>query len=125
MRRAIALTVVGVVALAVVAVSVSDYVYRKRQFAERTPCIGAQVRVNLAKRLYAHDHGLTNGAGIPEAEVWRENGGVERCSGGGHYSINPVGVFPSCSYTGAVRWRRRLWTHNDFAGAKGSNGLSR
>jgi hypothetical protein len=126
MRRAIALTVIGLVALAVAAVSLSDHLHRKRLFAGRTACVGAQVRINLAKELYAQDHGLTKGAAIPEAQVWRENSSVERCSAGGHYSINPVGVFPSCSYTGTVRWGGRLWTHNDLASAKGlTNGLSR
>lgn len=126
MRRAFALTVMGLVAFAVVAVLLSDYLHRKRLFAERTACVGAQVRISLAKELYAHDHGLSHGAPIPEAEVWRQNGAVERCLAGGHYSVNPVGVFPSCSYTGTVRWGGRSWTHDDLASAKGltTNGLS-
>ena len=126
MRRAIALTLLALVALAVAAVLLQNHLYRKWQFAERSACIGAQVRINLAKEAYAQKHGLTNGAVIPAALVWRENGGVEQCFAGGHYAINPVGVIPSCSYTGTVRWGKRLWTHNDLANAKGlTNGLSR
>ncbi len=126
MPRSIPVILVVLAALAIAGVFLSDYLHRERQFAERTACVGTQVRLNLAKELYAHDHGLTNGVVIPEAAVWRENGRVERCFAGGHYSINPVGVFPSCSYTGIVRWHGHLWTHNDLATGKGlTNGLSR
>lgn len=117
---------VSLPALVVAGALLSDYLHRKRQFAVRTTCVGTQVRLILAKEMWAHDHGLTNGAVIPEAAVWQQNGRVERCFAGGHYSINPVGVFPSCSYTCIVRWRGRLWTHNDLSAGKAlTNGFSR
>ncbi len=126
MRRSIPVVLVGLAALTIAAAFLSDCLHRKRQFAVRTACVGTQVRLHVAKEMYAHDHGLTNGDDIPEAAVWRENGRVERCFAGGHYSINPVGVFPSCSYTGVVRWHGRLWTHNDLAAGKVlTNGLDR
>lgn len=102
-----------------------DYYHRAREFAERTACVGSLIRINLTKRMYADDHGLTNGAVIPDDVIWRENRHVERCFSGGHISINPVGVPPSCSYTGVVQWQGRLWTHNYFAHGHGlTNGAS-
>jgi hypothetical protein len=83
----------------------------KRGFAERTACVGTLTRLRLAKAFYAQEHGLTNGAAIPDEAVWRENGRVEQCGSGGHYSINVVGVDPSCSYTAVVRWSGQMWRH--------------
>ena len=103
-----------------------DYFHRQRQFEERTACVGSLVRIHLTKLVYADEHGLTNGTIVPDDVIWRQNGQVERCFTGGRYSVNPVGVYPSCSFTGVVRWGGRLWTHNYFASAPGStNGLSR
>jgi hypothetical protein len=106
----------GIILLTVVAVGVGalllrDYLSRKRAFAQRTACVGSLIRIRLTKEFYAQEHSLTNGATISENDVWRENGHVERCFSGGRYSINPVGVYPSCSYTGVVRWRGQLWSH--------------
>jgi hypothetical protein len=89
-----------------------DYLRRERQFFERTACVGSLLRIKLTKAVYAEEHGLTNGAMIPDDVVWRENRQTERCLSAGHYSINSVGVPPSCSYTGVVRWAGRLWTHS-------------
>ena len=100
-----------VAALVVGALCLRDYLTRKRAFAERTACVGTLIRLRMTKLLYAEDHGLTNGAVIPDEVVWRENGLVEHCHSGGRYSINAVGVDPSCSYTGVVRWSGRLWRH--------------
>lgn len=88
-----------------------DYLTRKRNFHERTACVGSLVRIRLTKLVYAEDRGLTNGAVIPDEVVWRENGVVERCLSGGRYSINAIGVNPSCSYGEVVRWSGRLWRH--------------
>ena len=105
-----------IILLSVVAVGggaffLRDYLSRKRAFAERTACVGSLTRIRLTKTLYEQDHSLTNGAAISGDVVWRENGHVERCPSGGLYSINPVGVYPSCSHTGVVRWHGRLWSH--------------
>lgn len=88
-----------------------DYLARRRGFAERTACVGSLIRMRLTKELYAEHHGLTNGAVIPDEVFWRENGAVEHCPAGNHYSINAVGVDPSCSYPVVVRWSGRLWRH--------------
>jgi len=101
----------SVVAIGIGAFLVRDYLSRKRAFAQRTACVGSLIRIRLTKELYAQEHGLTNGATISDDVVWRENRSVERCFSGGSYSINPVGVYPSCSYTGVVRWSGRLWSH--------------
>lgn len=91
---------------------VRDYRERQRGFAERTSCVGTLTRLRLAKAMYAQDHGFTNGAVIPEQAVWHENGMVEHCPSGGRYSINIIGVDPSCSHTEVVRWSKRLWRHS-------------
>ena len=91
-----------------------NYFHRERQNAVRVTCDGSLIRINLTKRAYAHFHGLTNGAVIPDEVIWRENQHIERCGAGGHYSINPVGVYSSCSYTGVVWWQGRLRTHDYF-----------
>jgi hypothetical protein len=88
-----------------------DSLTRKRAFAERTACVGSLNRIRLTKLVYSEDHNLTNSAVIPDEIIWRENGVTERCHSGGQYSINAVGVDPSCSYTGVVRWSGRLWRH--------------
>lgn len=101
----------GAVAVGVGVFLLRDYLSRRRGFAERTACVGSLIRIRLTKELYEQDHSLTNGATISLDVVWKENGHVERCSSGGQYSVNPVGVYPSCSYTGVVRWRGQLWSH--------------
>jgi hypothetical protein len=101
----------SIVVIGIGAFLIWDYLARKRAFAERTACVGSLVRIRLVKEIYAEEHGLTNGAIVPEDVIWRENGHVERCWSGGGYSINPVGVYPSCSHTGVVRWSGRLWNH--------------
>lgn len=111
-------------AIAVGGVVSLDYLHRKRQFAKRTACVGSQIRIHLTKRAYADEHGLTNGAVIPDEVIWRENRLTERCSSGGRYSINAVGVSPSCSYIGVVRWHGRLWTHDFFGQGQSLNGSS-
>jgi hypothetical protein len=87
------------------------FAHQQRAFAQRTACVGSLIRIRLAKLVYAEEHGLTNGAVIPDEVVWRENGIVERCGSGGRYSINAVGAYPSCSYNGVVRLSGRLWRH--------------
>lgn len=89
-----------------------DHFHRKRQFEIQVICIGSLVRIELTKLAYADEHGLTNGAVIPDEVIWRENGKVERCFFGGHYSVNPVGVAPSCSYTGLVHWHGHVLRHS-------------
>jgi len=100
-----------VAAFAVGAFLLSDHLARKRGFAQRTACVGNMVHIRLAKLGYAEAHGLTSGAIIPDALVWREVGWTQRCASGGSYTIRPVGEWPTCSYTGVVRWSGRLWTH--------------
>ena len=110
--------VCGALALAMVWLFVGDSLARKRSFAERTACVGTLTRLRLAKTLYADEHGLTNGAAIPDDLVWQLNdlvwqlnGVVEHCRSGGRYAINGVGMDPTCSFTGVVRWSGRLWRH--------------
>ena len=98
-------------ALGVAGVVFYDYHQRERQFFERTACVGSLERIKLAKAVYADDHHLTNGVLIPDGVLWPAYGSTERCLSGGHYSVNPVGISPSCSYTGIVRWGGRLWSH--------------
>jgi len=107
---------VFVISLSVVVAGVGvflgcDYRARRRAYHERTACVGALIRMRMCKEVYAEDHGLTNGATISEDVVWKQNGGIERCLSGGRYSINPVGAYPSCSYTGVVQWHQKLWSH--------------
>lgn len=90
------------------AIFVVHYLTRKGALAKRTACVGSLIRIRLTKLVYAADNGMTNGAVIPDEVIWRENGLVERCHSGGQYSINAVGVNPSCSYTGVVQWSGRL-----------------
>jgi hypothetical protein len=97
MRRRWIVVALFLAAIAVGVVLSFDYLQR-RQIAKRTSCLGSLNRIRLTKLAYAEDHGLTNGAVIPEEVIWRENRLVERCYSGGHYSIKPVGVDPSCSY---------------------------
>ena len=93
------------------AVLVGEHFHRKHLFSERTACIGTLIRINLAKMVYADEHGLSNGVIVPEDVIWKQERGMHKCFSGGTYSINPVGVSPSCSYTGRVRWDGRYWTH--------------
>ena len=93
-----------------------DYHQRERLFLERTACVGSMIRLNLSKKIYAMEHQLTNGAVIPHGALWPEYGRVEECLSGGHYSLNVVGMYPSCSYVGVVRWKGRLWRHEYPAG---------
>jgi hypothetical protein len=90
-------------AIALGAFPVRDRLARKYAFAERTACAGALARLPIAQELYASEHGLTNGAFIPDDLVRRENGMAERSVSGGHCSINPMGVLPACSCSGGVR----------------------
>jgi hypothetical protein len=125
MRRSHVITLVCVAVIGAAMVVSVDYFHRNREFAKRTACIGTLIRLNLAKVVYAQDHGLTNGAVVPEGEIWSQEGGVHRCFSGGEYLINPVGVSPSCSYTGSVRWQGRHWTHQwSWAGYGLTNGSS-
>jgi hypothetical protein len=105
------IVVTSAVGLVVGGLWVRDYLVRKSAFEQRTACVGTLTRLSLTKLVYAQEHGLTNGAVIPDEVVWRENGKVEQCQSGGRYSINVVGVDPSCSYTGVVRWSGRSWRH--------------
>jgi hypothetical protein len=89
-----------------------DRFHRKRQFQMQVACIGNLVCIELTKLAYATEHGLTNGAVIPEDVIWREHGHVGRCFAGGNYSVNPVGVAPSCSYTGFVHWHGHILRHS-------------
>ena len=98
-------------ALCAAGVVYADYRQRDRQFFERTACVGSLVRLHLAKECYAEEHHLTNGAPIPEGALWPAYGSSESCLSGGRYSVNCVGTDPSCSYTGTVRWKGRLWRH--------------
>lgn len=111
MRRSYAVALICIAVAVVTAALAGNYLHRKRLFAQRTACIGTLIRINLAKVVYAHDHGLTNGALVPEEVVWEQERGKHGCFSGGTYSINPIGVSPSCSYTGRVRWDGRYWTH--------------
>ena len=111
MRSSWAYTFLCITVVVLGAAVSSDYVHRKRLFEERTACVGSLTRLRLSKSSYAAEYGLTNGAVIPDDVVWRENGILEHCLSGGRYSINPLGIDPSCSYTGVVRWAGRLWTH--------------
>ena len=112
MRRLRSIIIVlCVAALVVGALFLRDDLARKRGFAQRTACVGSLIRIRLTKLVYAEEHGLTNGAVIPDEVIWRENGRIERCGAGGRYSINAIGEYPSCSYTGVVRWSGRLWRH--------------
>ena len=125
MRRFRIIVALCVGAIAVGGVVSFDYFHRMRQNGVRESCAGSLIRINLTKLVYAHYNGLTNGAVIPDDVIWRENQHIERCGTGGHYSINPVGVYPSCSYTGVVRWQGRLRTHDYFVHRRGlTNGLS-
>ena len=67
-----------VVALAVGALLLRDYLIRKRAFAERTACVGSLIRLRLTKPVYVEKHGLTNGVVIPNEVFWSETGVVER-----------------------------------------------
>jgi hypothetical protein len=107
---------VAVTVLAVV--PATDYFKRKRRFSERTACIGTLIRLNLAKVVYAEDHGLTNGAVVPDEVIWRQEGGVHQCFSGGTYLINPVVcllravTLAPCGgavATGRINGARRLW----------------
>ena len=109
MKKGITILCVGV--LLGGAFFASDYFARKRAFAQSTACVGSLVRIRLTKLVYAEEHSLTNGIVIPDQVVWLQNGGVERCGAGGRYSINAVGEYPSCSYTGVVRWGGQGWRH--------------
>ncbi len=103
--------VLGAGALGAAGAIYYDYHQRERLFFERTACVGSMIRLNLSKEIYAMEHHLTNGAVIPDDALWPEYGKVEECLSGGHYSLNVVGMYRSCSYTGVVRWKGRLWRH--------------
>jgi hypothetical protein len=111
MRRRWIVVALCLAAIAVGGVSSFDYVQR-RQIAKRTACRGSLNRIRLTKLVYADEHGVTNGAAIPGEVIWRENRLIERCFSRGHYSISPVGVDPSYSYTGLVRVHGRLLGHS-------------
>jgi hypothetical protein len=112
MRRSkLVLILLCVAALAVGTFLIGDHRGRKRGFAQRTACVGNMVHIRLVKLVYAEEHGLTNGATIPDPFVWQELGRTQRCAAGGSYAIRRVGEWPTCSYTGVVRWSGRLWTH--------------
>jgi hypothetical protein len=115
MRRRWIVVALCLAAIAVGGVLSFDYLQR-RQIAKRTACLGSLNRIRLTKLVYAEEHGLTNGAVIPDEVIWRENRLIERCFSGGHYSINPVGVDPSCNYTGLVRVHGRLLGHSLTSG---------
>jgi hypothetical protein len=121
-RRWIYVVLVAVAAISLGGAVSFDYLKRGRGFAQRTACVGSQVRINLTKHAYAVEHGLTNCAIIPDEVIWRENNHTEQCFSGGQLSINPVGVPPSCSFTGVVRWRGRLWSHDYYGQAQRSTG---
>lgn len=111
-RLRLYIIILGVGAVVVAGLIAYGHFHRKRQFQMQVACIGNLVCIELTKLAYADEHGLTNGAVIPDEVIWRENEHVERCFAGGHYSVNPVGVVPSCSYTGLVHWHGHVLRHS-------------
>lgn len=63
--------------------------------------------MEVAKRLYQDERGLKTGDII----TWREIEGLLgttnlSCPKGGRYQLGPIGVDPSCSYTGTMVFPR-------------------
>jgi hypothetical protein len=110
--------VVCVAALGAAVIFVRDFLAGKRALAERTACVGTLTRLRLTKAMYAQDHGLTNGAVIPDEVVWRDNGVVEHCHSGGRYSIKPLELIRrgpiEQSFEGANAFGNALWQNEDL-----------
>lgn len=96
-------------AAAIVAAMFSRHMCNEREFQARTSCVSNLHHISMFKKLYAQEHGLTNGTPVTFADVMSDdNRSQYRCLKDGTYSINPIGIAPSCSYTQAV-WHKRYW----------------
>ena len=92
-----------------------------RAFAQRTFCVGNQVRLRLAKTIVAQDLGLKDGDIISLAAVQKEWAETKACPNGGSYILGPVGAWPKCTYANLsytyrfdrkkMKVERRAWTH--------------
>lgn len=100
--------------LAASAVLIGRHVHNKREFQARTSCVSNLHHISMFKKLYAQKHELTNGTSVTFSDVMSEEDRSRyRCRKGGTYTINAIGIAPSCSYTQAV-WHKRYW--HEFGG---------
>ena len=80
------------------------YVEEDRAFSNRSSCVANLHHIQMAKSVYANENGLPAGSVLPHAAVWGQmEGRIPRCPDGGTYTLNAVGQWPACSYTGIVR----------------------
>lgn len=65
-----------------------------------TKCLSNLRVISGAKAYYAREHGLSQGAQIPEEVLLKMGVWPKTCPAGGTYRINPVGVDPECTVLG-------------------------
>lgn len=75
--------------------------FRARETRQKNTCIANLQQLEKAKIAWAADNGITNGTPIDDrfytGPIFIPN--IPCCPAGGVYSINPIGVPPTCSLT--------------------------
>jgi hypothetical protein len=95
--------VVGLVAAIAIPAVVSA-----RGAAQHQVCVNNMRQIDVAKQQLAAERDLKAGDRVPAQEVLanvEKSGHPLKCPLGGHYTVNPVGVEPSCSAHGNLSSR--------------------
>lgn len=95
----IVVAIIGLLA----AIAVPNFT-QARNNARKSTCINNLRLIDAAKEQYALENNLDNGAGVLPANVtpYLKTGAMPVCPANGAYTINAVGVSPTCSVAGHV-----------------------
>ena len=93
--------VIGLLVLIMLSLISIPGIRRMRANDARQSCLENLALITAAKERYAVDYDLKNGAAIPLALLIKEGKLLKTdpvCPSGGKYTVNPLGVAPTCSY---------------------------
>jgi hypothetical protein len=74
--------------------------YRDAEGHKAYLCVDNLRKIEIAKDLYAHDHGLKPGDIVPDKALVEARAWPLKCPSDGTYTINPVGTRAVCSIPG-------------------------